>query len=127
MSLHARGQRLLNRTTGTAAGTGVSVTYTRGGTDYPLTATPSRENDDAVSVPNPGTRVSDRERDYLIVYADLVAAGLGEPAEGDRITETLNGAAVVFEVGRRRTEPAWRWADHQRTRVRVHTRQKAVS
>lgn len=128
MNLHARGQRLLNRLTADAAGTGVSVTYTRasgtGAGTAALTATPMREQPDATAQPSPGTRSADRQREYVIVYADLVAGGFGEPVEGDRITETVNGAAVVFEVVRNRLEPAWRWADQQRTRVVVHTREK---
>jgi hypothetical protein len=124
VNLHARGQRLHNRVTADAAGTGVSVTYTRGATSATIVATASRENQDAVTSPTPGARVDDRERDYLIAYADLTAAGFDAPAAGDRITETLNGVAAVFEVTKPRTEPAWRWADVQRTRVRVHTRKK---
>lgn len=124
MNLHARGQRLLNRVTNSDAGTGVSVTYTRGATSATLTATPTREQDDGIAVPSPGTRSADRQREYLIVYADLVSAGLSEPAEGDRIAETINSASVVYEVVRNRTEPCWRWADQQRTRVIVHTREQ---
>lgn len=124
--IHARGQRLLNRVTGDTAGTGVGVTYTRGGTSATLVATPYREQPDATTAPAPGTRTADRQREYAIEYAVLSAAGFGEPAEGDRITETLNGVSAVFEVCRNRTEPAWRWADEStRTRVVVHTRQKA--
>lgn len=124
MNLHDRGQRLLNRTTASATGTGASVTYTRGATSVTLVATPTRENQDATVQPTPGTRSSDRERDYIIVFADLVAAGFNEPTLGDQITESLNGGAVVFEAAKLRTEPCWRWADVQRTRVRVHTRRK---
>ena len=128
-TIHARGQRLLNRTTGDTAGTGTSVTYTRasgtGAGTATLVATPYREQPDATAVPVQGTRSADRGREYVIVYADLVAGGFGEPAEGDRITETLNGVAKVFEISRHRTEPAWRWADEPtRTRVVVHTREK---
>lgn len=124
MNLHARGQRLLNRVTRSDAGTGVEVIYTRSGTARTLTATPYRQAVDTVSVPTPGARVDDRQREYLIVYADLVAAGFGEPLAGDRITETLNGASVTFEANKPPTEPLWRWADTERTRVIVHTRKK---
>lgn len=127
MNIHARGQALLNRTTRTDAGTGVAVTYTRAGVGHTLTATPAVIQQDAVTAPTPNTRSADRERDYLIVFADLVTAGLNEPQEGDRITETINGASVVFEAIRNRTEPFWKWADAQRTRVQIHTKRKAVS
>ena len=124
MNLHARGQRLLNRVTNSTAGTGVSVTYTRGATSAALTATATREAQDTVSVPTPGSRIDDKERDYLIVYADLVSAGFGDPAIGDRITETINGSSVTWELHKQPTGPAWVWEDAQRTRVRVHTRRK---
>ncbi len=124
MSLHDRGQRLQNRVTRDTDATGQSVIYTRGGTARTLVATPMREQDDGVAVPSPGTRSADRQREYVIVYSDLTANGFGEPAVGDRITEIINGDSVVFEVVRNRTEPAWRWADTERTRVIVHTREQ---
>ena len=127
MNLHQRGQRLLNRVTRSETGTGVSVLYTRGATTAPLVVTPSVEDLDATTQPSPTARNLDRERDYLIVLADIVSAGFGVPADGDRITETLNGVAETFEVTARRTEPAWRWADAQRTRVRVHTIRKVLA
>lgn len=124
MNLHSRGQRLLNRTTASDAGTGVVVTYTRTSTARTLTATPMREQEDGVAVPNPGTRSADRQREYVIVYADLTAHGFNAPQEGDRITEIINGVSVVFEAVRNRTEPCWKWADQQRSRVIVHTREQ---
>lgn len=124
MNLHARGQSLHNRVTASTVGTGVEVIYTRGGTARTLTASPYRQSIDSVSVPTPGAKIDDRQREYLIVYADLVSAGFGEPAAGDRITETLNGTATVFEANKPPTEPLWRWADNERTRVIVHTRKK---
>jgi hypothetical protein len=122
MNLHQRGQCLLNRGTGSQRATGVAVLYCRGESAAPLVATPSVEAIDATLEPTTHTRSDDRERDYLIVFADLADAGYGVPQEGDRITETLAGEPVVFEVVPRERQPAWRWADAQRTRVRVHTR-----
>jgi len=58
------------------------------------------------------------DRDYLIPVAEL---GATPPARGDRITETINGVAVVFEVGTQLVgEPDWRYSDPQRTVYRVH-------
>jgi hypothetical protein len=125
VNLHERGQAFQNRVTRSTAGTGVSALYARGEATVPLVATPTREQPDGTTVPSPGTRSADRQRDYILVLADLVAAGFNLPAEGDRITETLNGSPVVFEVVKNRTEPAWRWYDQQRTRVIVHTREQA--
>lgn len=125
MNLHQRGQALLNRTTRSQAGTGVPVLYARGEAAAAITATPTREQPDETLAPTQHTRSDDRQRDYLIVLADLASAGFGLPAEGDRITETLAGEPVTFEVMPREREPAWRWADAERTRVRVHTRRVA--
>lgn len=125
MNLHQRGQSFLNRTTRSTAGTGVDVLYARGDATVSLVATPTREQPDETLAPTEHTRSDDRQRDYIVVLADLISAGFGVPAEGDRITETLAGEQVVFEVGPREREPAWRWADAERTRVRVHTRRAA--
>jgi hypothetical protein len=124
VNIHARGQSLLNRGTNDAAGTGVSVTYTRSATSATIVATAARLTPDATTPPVPGAKVDDRERDYFIVYADLVAAGFNEPQSGDRITETINGTAVIFEMHRPQSQPGWSWADAQRTRVVIHTRKK---
>lgn len=118
---------MLNRVTRSLTGTGVSVTYTRGGESAELVATPLAEGQDVAALPPPAGRSNVRERVYLIVYADLVDAGLNQPAAGDRITEIINGEDATFEVTPLRTEPAWRWADAQRTRVRVRCVPKAVS
>lgn len=119
MGLLTRGAAFLNRALGAAAG--VTLTYTRGVTTASVTGWAGQEGRDATESPTPGVRRDDRERDFLFAYADLVTAGFGEPQEGDRITETLNSAAVVWKVLPRDTEPAWRWSDLTKTRVRVHT------
>lgn len=103
------------------AGTGVEVTYTRSGTSATLTVTPFTESPDVNAQPAPSGTSAVRERFYFIVFDDMVTAGFDLPADGDRITETVNGVDQVFEVGRSRTVPAWRWADDSRTRLRVRT------
>lgn len=127
MNYHERGQKLLNRVTSSTAGTGVSVTYTRGTTTAAIVATPLAEPVDATNLPGPTGRSVIRERTYFIVYADLVAAGFDLPQNGDRIVETLNGESATYEVTPERTTPAYRWADAQQTRVRVRTIPKKVS
>lgn len=58
------------------------------------------------------------DRDYLIPVSAL---GSTPPARGDRITETIGGTAVVFEVATPLPgEPDWRYSDPQRTTYRVH-------
>lgn len=122
MNLHARGQALQNRVNGSLAGNGVSVTYTRGATAVTLVAAVGRDQADDATTPTQNARLVNRERDYFIALGDLVAAGFGTPDEGDTITETINGAAVDWVATRQDREACWRWADHEQTRVRVHTR-----
>ncbi len=120
MNIHERGQKILNRGTRSTAVSGVSVLYTRGEMTAPLVVSPAKLSEDASTQPSPTGRNSDKERHYFIVLADLVAAGFGEPLDGDRITEVLNGEPCVFEVAPRRTEPEDRW-NTQKDRVRVRT------
>lgn len=126
----SRGQALLNRMLGDADhGAGVAVVYERPGQfTLPLTCWVGQEQVTAATV---GTtlkpRREDSERDYLIPVAALVTTG-GEaltPKRGDRITESLGGADAVFEITPREGEPAWRFSDQQRTRVRVHCKKVA--
>lgn len=125
-SLHERGQKVLNRVTGSTAGTGVSVLYTRGATTAPLVATPATPDADASTQPSPTGRNQDKERFYFLVLADLTAAGLGEPQDGDRITEVIGGTPTVWEVTPRRTEPE-RQLNTQRDRVRVRCIRKVLA
>lgn len=96
---------------------GSTVTYTRGGTTVAITATPglaAQPSELAESVV-----VSSGDRDYLIAVADLTA--FGEPAIGDRIAETPNGTAEVYEVKTPGTgRQAWEWHDRDHTTYRVH-------
>lgn len=122
MGLMTRGQTMLNRALGVAAG--VALTYTRGVTTFALVGGwAGQEQPDTVLELTQGTRVSDKERDYQIPLSVLLAGGLGEPAEGDRITETINGVATVWQVYRKDRADCWRWSDPStRTRFRIHTR-----
>lgn len=94
---------------------GVSVTYTRSATTLTLTVVPGQAV--AISQELPG-RIEIAERDYLVAVADLT---LGEPAIGDRITETIGGVPCVFEVMQPKTgEPAWRYSSQWRVLYRLH-------
>lgn len=104
---------------------GVSVTYSRASTgdSVAITAWVGRSQD-AADAEGQGLRVEYGDRDYLIEAADLVLGGAAtEPAGADRITETVNGVATVFEVMPLNTGAAgWRWSDPARTVYRVHTK-----
>lgn len=98
-------------------GAGVSVSYSRlGETDLTLTVWEGRTV--FASNLDGGARIEFGERDYLIPVDDLT---YGEPELGDRVTQTLNGESVVFEVATPTTgEPCWRYADAGRTFYRLH-------
>lgn len=121
MGLLSRGMALLNRLEQVAAG--VDVTYARGAQTLDVTAVVGRTAY-AQTAPSPGgASLVYGDRDYLILAADLT---LGEPAEGDRVTETIEGVACVFECMKPDTgEPAYRYSDATRTVWRIHVKQVA--
>lgn len=124
MPLMDRGLSMLTRNLKAAAG--VTAIYTRG--TYSVTLSGST----SVVVGNTlfklqdanGLRMMWGERDYLIASADLILNGSAtEPAENDRITETINGTSMTFEVLPIATsEPAWRWSDPSRSVYRIHVK-----
>jgi hypothetical protein len=96
------------------------VTYTRvSGPVLTLTAIPGLTT--FTSEETPG-RVEISARDYLVAVADLMVAGVETvPAMGDRITETINGVAKVFEIQTPKGgEPAWRYSSQSRVLYRLH-------
>lgn len=105
---------------------GRTVTYTRGAQSVQLTAWVgntlfARQTDE------PGASVVWGERDYLFAVADLVLGGVAAvPMKGDRITETIDGAALTFELMTPTGEPVWRYADQTRQVARVHTKRVKV-
>lgn len=127
MTLAAAGAAFLNAAMKQAAG--VTVTYVPKGGFFPeskpLTAwTGTAGQDETVTATGTSAaKLVNRERDYLIVLADLFEISGGTlPKEGDRITETIGGTEQAFEVCKRDGEPCWRFSDRERTRIRVHTR-----
>lgn len=122
MGLLQRGQQMLNRRMGQAGG--VTITYARG-----LTEVAILDEDGAAwvgrtafaSTQQGAARVEWGDRDYLILASALAA--LGEPQEGDRVTETIEGVETTFEVMTPGTgEPCWRYSDPTRTVVRLHVK-----
>lgn len=107
----------------TEVAAGVTVTYKRGPLSASLTATSGdQQHMTAVRGQAQAATVTWSQRDYFILAADLVAAGFTMPPQaGDRITETIEGVATVFELrpGPNR-EPCWRWSG-DRLMVRCHT------
>lgn len=98
------------------------LVYTRSGRDIDLTGkawvgnTAFRRN-----AGEGGAALVHGERDYLIPVADLTLDGQRvQPERGDRITETINGELVIYEVTAPPDEPEARYSDHERTIWRVH-------
>lgn len=127
MGLLHRGTAMLNRCMGVAGG--VTVTYTRAadpGNPVTIAAESGRAwvgRTAFASNAQDKARLVWGDRDYLILASALPA----EPAEGDRIAETVSGVACVFEVLEPDTgEPAWRWADEGRTVYRLHVKEQAT-
>lgn len=123
MTLMARGMAFVGEKLATAAG--VSVTYQRANVSATLTVVPGDQQAVAVRLGQvPQGSSSWMERDYLIDAADFAAAGFdGTPALGDRITETLAGESVTFELMRPSGggQP-WNWSEPERLTYRVHAK-----
>jgi hypothetical protein len=98
------------------AAAGETVTYTRGAESITLTATVGQVA--FVSTELGGARIQIGDRDYLIKVSDLT---FGAPKIGDRITHTVGGNVLVFEIKDPETgEKAWRYSDPDRTEWRIH-------
>ena len=106
------------------ASRGRSLTYSRGGTQAAVTGWVGLSGFPA-TLGEHGARQEWGDRDYFFAVADL--STFGEPQEGDRVTETLNGTATVFEVilPAGGGEQAWRYSDQNRTVYRLHTKKVA--
>lgn len=103
---------------------GRTVNYTRGAVANQVVAWLGRTLFARSASEPGGATASWGDRDYLVAVADLAAAGVsGGPQLGDRVTETIAGAAVTFEVMTPDTqEPAVRYSDATRTVWRIHTK-----
>lgn len=61
--------------------------------------------------------------DWTFTAADVMLAGVQvEPRPGDRLAETLNGAAVQYEVMDLGKKPAVEWLDSSGIMLLVHTK-----
>lgn len=123
MGLLGRGADMLTRRLAAADGDRV-VAYTRGAVTLAVAgAVVGRTTFTAAQ--QGAARVERSDRDYLIPVAALV--GLGTPAAGDRITETVNGVVKTYECKPPRLvgEPPWRFSDATETVYRIHCKQVA--
>ena len=97
------------------------VTYQRDDAEAELPATIGRsfyEQDDGE-----GIVTRSQVRDFLIDTADLLLSPIGSlPKRGDWILETEDGTTFTYEVMSLGGEPAWRYSDPFRLKLRIHTK-----
>jgi len=104
---------------------GITATYSRKRETASLTivpAQPERMVDLDDTSPNTTT-----ELDWLIVAEELVVDGVTlTPTPRDRITATINGVQMVFEVLPRGQLPCWEWLDAYGLMLVVRTKRVRV-
>lgn len=97
------------------------VTYQRDDAEAELPATIGRsfyEQDDGE-----GIVTRSQVRDFLIDTADLLLSPIGSlPKRGDWILESEDGTTFTYEVMSLGGEPAWRYCDPFRLKLRIHTK-----
>ena len=127
MGLLSRGQAMITRTMQDMEP--VAVTYTRvtGGETFSVELTGWLGRTLFAGLIEQEVSVQWGELDVLFAAADLILdAATTTPTAGDRLAFTVNGTAMNWEVASPDTgEPAWRWSDHYRTRLRAHLKRVA--
>jgi len=107
---------------------GVTVSYTRNEATASVVAVVGDQKGNVQNRAQQGqSLLTWSDRDYLIRAVDLAAALLpyameNPPAIGDRITETINGVAHVFEVSRKPNESPWVWSEPEQVTYRIRTK-----
>ncbi len=107
-----------------------SVTYTQGAHSITVDATVGRTTF-KFSDEQANLRIVFGDRDYLIPAAQLVVNGVQiEPARGDTITDTNDPTGTTTWLVAPPTgaskEPAWRWGDAHKIRLRIHCKQTST-
>lgn len=101
------------------------VTYQRGGDAVDVVATIGRTEFEQAD--EFGVIHKIESRDYLVLTADLVLAGVQTlPKAGDRIRETDGAQTFVYEVMAPGNEPPFRYSDPYRRTLRIHTKHVAT-
>lgn len=116
MNMLASGASWLAGQLKTAAGS--TVVYVRGNHAVEVTATIGSSAFEAAN--QSGVVERWESRDFLIATSDLP---FGDPVQGDKIVEQINGVSVTYAVSTPRGVPPWHYADGFRLIVRVHTTQ----
>ena len=98
------------------------VLYARGSSSVTVQATVGRTEWSVDT--GTGMVVSDVSRDFIILTVDLVLPAVGNavPQRGDKITESIDGQSLVYEVMAPAGQQAWRWSDRFGKVYRIHTK-----
>ena len=71
-----------------------------------------------------GMRHRAEQRDYIFEAALLILGGsVVEPADGDEIVDTAEGATRTYVVASAAGEVGWRYTDRYHTMLRVHVKE----
>lgn len=98
------------------------VTYARGASTVDLNATIGRTEFEVIDQYGVMTKV--QSRDYILTAADLIIdAEVVTPKRGDKIRETDGDTVYIYEVMSPGQHPEWRYSDHSRLSLRIHTKQ----
>lgn len=96
-----------------------SITYTRSGTGSVTIDATVSVNTAAATDAQGNLRTEWRDRDYIVVAADMVIGSTAiTPRRGDRITD----GSDTYEVQSQGSEPVYRPADAYGLMWRIHTR-----
>lgn len=106
--------------------TGVAITYTRGAATATMTATKGRTEHEALN--EDGMAEIADSVDWMIDAADLLLPTRTLPIAGDTITEVDAAGTHTYRVGVPfgAAQP-WRYSDHHRLRLRVHSIQHGTT
>ncbi len=116
----SRAASFLNRSLSIAAGVLVVYKAKVDAVEFPGTVWPGDEFDQPNQLQGVAQiRLPVTSRVYLVPSSLLEGRF---PAKGDRITETIQGTAMTFEVMPTDIGQAWTYSDTGRTRFRVHTK-----
>lgn len=110
---------LASRLAGHAART---VRYERGGQSVAIPATCGRKLLKLQSEDG-GIVMRWTDMDFVLPASALAIAGERiTPEEGDQIRVDFGNGVELYEVAPYGREPHWRWCDHVRAMIRVHTK-----
>lgn len=99
---------------------GRTVTYSRGREAITLIVWPDAAESRRLTLDPVDTAVNVSDRTYVFAAADLVMGGTTVlPEKDDRITETINGEELAFELRVTPDNPGWNHFDNTRTMLIV--------